>query len=294
MYPLLYFFRRALDAMRRTPFVTLVATATIFVAVFLTGLFAGALQSAERLLTAWGGDVQVSVYLQPGADLDQAAAAAGRLAPGAQIEAVTSREALERLAGSLGDERKLLDGVGEATLPASIEVRAPGASVDQAEQLAARLKAVPGATDVDFGNAWLDRLEKLLRRLRQVGAVLFGVLSVAAAVLVANTLRLGVYARRDEIEIMKLVGATNAFVELPFLIEGLLQGLIGAGLATLSLLALYAALAPRLHGAVALAAHLRRADVLPLSLLAGLWLGGALLGLVASAVAVSRFLRRME
>ncbi len=184
--------------------------------------------------------------------------------------------------------------MGEAALPASIEVRAPGLGVEQAHQLAARLRAVPGAADIDFGNAWLDRLEQLLRRLRQVGAVLFGVLSVAAAVLVANTLRLGVYARRDELEIMKLVGATDAFVELPFLIEGLLQGLIGAGLATLSLLALYAALAPRLHGAVALAAHFTRADVLPFSLLASLWGGGAALGLVASAVAVSRFLRRME
>ncbi len=293
MYRLLYFFRRALDAMRRTPFVTLVATATIFVAAFLTGLFAGALGSAERLLTAWGGDVQVSVYLQPGADLEQAVAAAGRLAPGASVEAVTSREALDRLAASLGPERKLLAGVAETALPASVEVHAPGAGLEQAEQLAARLRAVPGVEDVDFGNAWLAQLERLLRRLRQVGGVLFGVLSVAAAVLVANTLRLGVYARRDEIEIMKLVGATNAFVELPFLIEGLLQGLIGAGLASLTLLALYAALAPRLHAVAPLMAHLTRADVLPFSLLAGLWSGGAALGLVASAVAVRQFLRRM-
>ncbi|HZZ85709.1 MAG TPA: permease-like cell division protein FtsX [Anaeromyxobacteraceae bacterium] len=293
MYRVLYFFRRAVDAMRRTPFVTLVATATIFVAVFLTGLFAGALQSAERLLAVWGGDVQVSVYLEEGADLDQAVAAAGRLAPGAAIEAVTPHEALARLAASLGDERKLLAGVGEAALPASVEVHAPGIGVEQAEQLAARLRAVPGVADVDFGNAWLERLERFLKRLRQVGAALVGALSVAAAVLVANTLRLGVYARRDEIEIMKLVGATNVFVELPFLIEGLLQGLIGAGLATTSLLVLYAALAPRLHAAAPMVAHLTRADVLPLSLLAGLWGGGAALGLVASAVAVRRFLRRM-
>ncbi len=289
----LYLVRRAVEALRRGPFVALVAVGTIFVAVFAVGLFAAALGGGERLLAAWGGDVQISVYLKKGADLAAARQAAARIAAGRAVEGVTSAEALERLRLSLGPEAAALEGVGEDVLPASVEVRAPGIGLAEARELAARLEAVPGVEQVDYGNVWLERLELFLRRARLVGLVLFGLLAAATAVLVANTLRLAVYARRDEIEIMKLVGATDAFVAVPFLVEGLLQGLAGAGLAVGALLAAQAALLPRLRSTVILAADLSRADVLPTPLLAGLLGGGALLGLAASALSVARFLRRV-
>ena len=293
MVRLVYFVRRALDAMRRGPFVAMVAVGTIFVAVLVTGLFAAVLSGTERLLDAWGGEVQISVYLRPGADLGAAAAAARRIAPGLAVEAVSSRTALARLQASLGDDAAVLEGVGEQVLPASVEVRAPGASLETARALARRLEGLPGAASVDYGNAWLERLETFLRRARLVGMVLMAALSLATAVLVANTLRLAVYARRDEIEIMKLVGATDGFVGAPVLIEGLAQGLLGAGLAVLALLLAQAALLPRLATAVALAARLTRADVLPTPLLLGLLAGGAALGLAASTLSLLRFLRRI-
>src|SRR5512136_2026864 len=98
-----YFVGRALDALRRGPFVALVATGTIFVAVLATGFFAASLSGAEWLLAAWGGEVQVSVYLATGTDLEGARAAVAHLAPGYQIEAIGPREALARLRSSLGD-----------------------------------------------------------------------------------------------------------------------------------------------------------------------------------------------
>jgi len=288
----LSFVRRALEAMARGPFMTAVAVGTIFVAVFVTGLMAGVLGGAERLLAAWAGDVQISVYLKPGADLAAATRAARQVAEGREVAGVTPAEALRRLRATLGPEAAVLDGVGSDVLPASVEIRAPGVSLAQARLLAARLEKVPGAGDVDFGNAWLERVEGLLARLRWVGLLLFAVLAAATAVLVSNTLRLGVYARRDEIEIMKLVGATDAWVEAPFLIEGVLQGLMGAALAVLTLLGLHALLAPRLAAAVGIAAPLLRVDVLPTPLVLSLLGGGAALGLVASALAVGRFLRK--
>ncbi len=288
----LSFVRRALEAMARGPFMTAVAVGTIFVATFVTGLFAATLSGAERLLAAWAGDVQIAVYLAPGADLGAAARAAESVAGGREVEVVTPAEALRRLKSSLGPEAAALEGVGAEVLPASVEVRAPGISLQEARALARKLEAVPGARDVDFGNAWLEKVELLLSRLRWAGLLLFAALALGTAVLVSNTLRLGVFARRDEIEIMKLVGATDAWVEAPFLIEGVLQGLAGSGLAVLSLLALHALLAPRLVAAVGLAAPLLRAEVLPPPLVLGLLGGGAALGLVASALAVGRFLRK--
>jgi cell division transport system permease protein len=287
-----YFVRRALDAMARGPYVTLVGTGTVFVAVLVTGLFAATLGGAERLLGAWAGEVSVSVYLAPGADLEAARAAAARVAEGRPVEAVPAATALARLAESLGEERHLLDGVGADALPDAVEVRAPGLSLAAAKDLAARLRAVPGAAEVDFGNAWLERLERFVSRARVAGLALLAALALATAALVSNTLRLAVFARKDEIEIMKLVGATDAFVGAPFLIEGAVQGLLGAGLAVGVLAAAHAALAPRLAAAARLAGGLRLTDTLPGPLLAGLVAGGVAVGLAGSAISVLRYLRR--
>lgn len=287
--------RRALGAMVRGPYVALVGTATIFVAVFATGLFAAALGGAERLLQAWAGEVQLSVYLAPGADLAAATRAARAAAPGREVEAVPAATALRRLAADLGAEARVLDGVGPGALPDAVEVRAPGISLAGARELAARLRAtVPGAAEVDFGNAWLETLERLVRRARVASLVLFVALAIATAVLVSNTLRLAVFARRDEIEIMKLVGATDAFVSGPFLIEGFLQGVLGAAVAVGALVVTHALLVPRLGAALALAGTLRLSDTLPGPLLVGLVLGGGAVGLLGSALSVARTLRRFR
>jgi cell division transport system permease protein len=292
MHALLHTLRRAVDALRRAPFVTVVAVGTLFVAVLLTGAFAAALGAGERLLAAWAGEVPVSVYLVRGADLEVARGAAEKLAPGAAVEAVTPRDAMRRLRASLGEQGRVLDGLGDDVLPASVEVHVRGLSLSRARALAARLREVPGAAEVDDGAAWLSRLENLLRQGRVVGLALLALVAVATAILVSNTLRLAVYARREEIEIMKLVGATDGYVSAPILLEGALQGLAGAALAVGVLAASSWALVPRLREALPIAARITRADLLPGSLLVALLLGGTALGLVASALSLRRFLRR--
>jgi len=292
MHVLLHTLRRAVDALRRAPFVTAVAVGTLFIAVLLTGAFAAALGAGERLLAAWAGEVPVSVYLVRGANLEVARIAAGKLAPGAEVEAVTSREAMRRLRTSLGEQGRVLDGLGDDVLPASVEVHVRGLSLVMARQLATRLRDVPGAAEVDDGAAWLSRLENLLRQGRLVGLGLLAMLGMATAILVSSTLRLAVYARRDEIEIMKLVGATDGYVSAPILLEGVLQGFAGAALAVGALAAAAWALVPRLREAFPIAARITAADLLPGTLLTALLLGGTALGLIASALSLRRFLRR--
>jgi cell division transport system permease protein len=289
----IYFTRRALEAMARGPYVALVGTATIFVAIFAIGLLAAALGGAERLLAAWAGEVQISIYLAPGSDLEAARAAAAAAAPGREVRAVPAAVALRTLAADLGEQGRVLEGIGPGVLPDAVEVRAPGITLPEARALAGRLRALPGAEDVDYGTAWLERLERFVARTKAAAVVLFAALALATAVLVSNTLRLAVFARREEIEILKLVGATDGFVTAPFLIEGLLQGLLGAGLAAAALLALHGALVPRLRAAVKVAEAITLADTLPPHLLAGLLVGGAAVGLLGSALSVVRTLRRL-
>jgi cell division transport system permease protein len=285
-------FRRAYTALVRSPYVAITGTGTIFVAVLSIGLVAAALGTAERLLGAWAGEVRISVYLARGADLSSVSAAVAALAPGRAVEAVPAAEGLRRLAQSMGDEARLLDGVGADAIPDCVEVAVPGITLDEARALSLQLRAVTGVAEVDYGTAWLERLERFLRRARAAGLALLLGLGLATAVLVSNTLRLAVYARREEIEIMKLVGATDAFVGAPFLMEGVLQGVLAGVLAAASLLGLQAALLPRLAAAVGPFAALAPGAVLPWPLLLGVVGGGAAIGLLASALAIFRFLRR--
>ncbi len=292
MHRILHTIQRSMDAMVRAPYVTAVAVGTIYVAILLTGAFAATLGAGGRLLAGWAGEVPVSVYLAPGADLEAARAAAAAIAPDAQVEAIPPAEAMRRLRASLGEQGRVLDGLGDDALPASVDVRVPALSYERARALAARLRAVPGAVEVDDGAVWLARIEGLVERGRQVGFVLLALLGAATAILVSNTLKLAVYARRDEIEIMKLVGATNLYVGAPILLEGGIQGLLGAGLAAATLGVSNLLLLPRVREALPLAARLVPADILPGRLLGALLLGGAVLGLVASAISLQRFLRR--
>jgi len=278
--------------MARSPYVTVTGTGTIYVAVLSMGLVAAGLGTAERLLEAWTGEVRISVYLARGTDLAAAGAAAAALAPGRGVELVPAAEGLRRLAQGLGDEARLLEGVGADAIPDCVEVAVPGITLDEARALSLRLREIPGAADVDYGTAWLERLETFLRRARSAGLALLLGLGLATAVLVSNTLRLAVYARREEIEIMKLVGATDAFVGAPFLLEGVLQGALAGGLAAVSLVGLRAALLPRLAAALGPLAAIPPGAVVPWPLLLGLVGGGAAIGLLASGLAILRFLRR--
>ena len=287
-----YFTRRALEGMARGPYVALVGTATVFVALFAVGLLAGVLGGAERVLSAWAGQVRISAYLAPGTDLAAARAAVAAAAPGLEVQAVPAAAALRQLSEELGDQAHVLDGVGPGVIPDAVDVLAPGISLPGARALAAALRALPGVADVDYGNAWLEKLETLVSRARLAAVALFAALALATAVLVGNTLRLAVFARQEEIEILKLVGATDAFVSTPFLIEGLLQGLAGGALAVGALAGLHALLVPRLQAAVGVAGALRLTDTLPPALLLGLLGGGAAVGLLGSALAVMRSLRR--
>jgi cell division transport system permease protein len=283
---LAYFVRRAVEAMWRKPVVTLVATATIFVAVLVTGTFAAALTAGERIALGWAGDVTISVYFDVGADLERARAAVAAAAPGRPLATITSAEALRALRDSLGNDASLLGGVDAALLPPSVEVGAAGLRLEEVRELASRLARVPGARDVYDGNAWIEGLDRTLATVRIIGLVLFGALAVGSSILVSNTLRLGVFARRDEIEIMRLVGGTDTFVQAPFWLEGLFQGVLGSALAIGTLLAVHAALAPRISAAARLGSALERAQLLPTPLLLVLAAAGAMLGLISSAIAV--------
>jgi cell division transport system permease protein len=285
--------RRATVNLWRAPLPSLVAVFTIGLALFIGASFVLGLFTARTLLTSWGAQASMTLYLDPATTDSQAQALSQQLRARGDLEVqyVDPPAALQRLRVDLGELGSALNGLTRNPLPPSIEIKPRQPLAGPAIRvLAAELGQLNGVRDVEYGREWLDKLEALGRGLRAFGAGALIAVIGAALLVVANTIRLAVYARRDEIEIMKLVGATDRYVRAPFLMEGALQGLLGAAVAVGAVFAAQNWLLPRATQAFVLAAGVGPPHLLPLHA-AALLAGGALVGFLGSWIAVARFLK---
>ncbi|MCA9672954.1 MAG: ABC transporter permease [Myxococcales bacterium] len=288
-----YFVRQALRGMRAKPMIQLAAVGAIAVGLLLVGVAVVCALNVERLANHWGRGTQLTVYLKQDATRARADALAKLLRSRhevARVRYISPRDARKRLGESLGSRAALLADVEPDFLPASLEVElsreADGA---QARAIVALLGAARGVEEVDYLGRWAQRLGTLVGLMRTGAILVAAIIALACLYIVGSTIRLGVYARREEIEIQQLVGATPAFVRAPFMLEGALQGLVGGALALLALYVFHSIAAPEIEGALAsLLARLDVAFLSPLQLCLGL-VGGVLLGLVGSTVATGRY-----
>jgi cell division transport system permease protein len=174
----------------------------------------------------------MSVYLKDDITMDQRRAVESLLAPGtivASHEFVSKTEALSRFKQTFTELAGAVDGLGENPMPASFEVRLHAEPASSGiDALGATLRRASGVADVRYDRQWLNRLLSAIKVLREVGLALAAILTLAAALTVANVVRLALYARRDELDIMQLVGAPQTFIRGPFVMEGVLQGGLGS------------------------------------------------------------------
>jgi cell division transport system permease protein len=287
-----YFLGRAFGNLKARPWATAATVLTIALAFALLAAYLQLFQGLARAADVWAERLEVSAYLDGALSEADGRAIASRAAAWPEVQRATyvSRaDALQRFRVSLGGQASLLDALPGNPLPASIEValapnaRTPGGLVGVAD----RLRQLPGVTDVEYGREEAARLAALLRVVRVVGAAVAVVLGLVATLIVANTVRLALYAREEELALLRLVGATEAFVRAPFLIEGALQGALGAAVAVALAAAGYQLARPSLAGLGDLLGP-ATGRLLPLGTIAALVGAGALLGLVGSALSTRR------
>jgi len=283
-----YAFDEALASLRRGRRSGALSTATIAVALFVLGTFLITTSNLERLGREWSNSAQLSVYLSDGITAAERATIERTLAPGnvvASLQYVSKADALARFKKTFSDLTSTLDGLGENPLPASFEVQLLGGADSVVDLLVAELRQLPGVADVRYDREWLARLVAAINVVRVVGGVLGALLTVAAALTVANVVRLGLYARRDELDIMELVGAPSAYVRGPFVMEGTLQGGLGALAALAALGVVFLALRGRYLVPLAQAINLSAVRFLPVELCVLLVAGGMLVGCIGGLVA---------
>ena len=288
MRALRYAFDEAVLSLRRGRQSGALSTATIAVALFVLGAFLIATSNLERLGREWNNSAELSVYLADGITAEQRAAIDKTLA-GANVVAsrqyLSKGDALARFKKTFADLSATLDGLGDNPLPASYEVRLKGGAETGVDLLLAEVRQLPGVADIRYDREWLKRLSRAIAMLRAVGLALGTLLTIAAALTVANVVRLGLYARRDELDIMQLVGAPSVFIRGPFVMEGTLQGGIGAVFALAVLGAVYVGLKGSYLMPLASAINLSSVTFLPLEFSVLLVVGGMLVGCVGGWIA---------
>jgi cell division transport system permease protein len=284
-------FVNTVAGLRGSPVTSAIAAATIGVCLLLAGAFALVVANMESILARFGEELHVVAYLEPGlaqAKLD-ALMERALAEPGVEtVEYVSAEEAAERFRRTQPERAVLLDGIDENPLPASVELRlAPERrSAAAVHAVTAMLEALPGVEEIGSGNEWIEGYAQAVALIRSVGFSIGAVLALATLLIVANTIRLSIYARRDEIDILRLVGASRTYVAAPFLLEGLVEGLAGGAMGLVLLWSAWRGLAPMLRGGLTLLIG----DTTPefLSAVGCAWLvgAGALLGLAGSAAAL--------
>ena len=283
-----YAFDEALASLWRGRRSGALSTATIAVALFVLGTFLITTSNLERLGREWNNSAQLSVYVSDGITPAERATIERTLAPGnvvASLQYVSKAEALAKFKKTFSDLTSAIDGLGENPLPASFEVQLVGGGDSVVDLLVAELRQLPGVADVRYDREWLARLVAAINVVRLVGGVLGGLLALAAALTVANVVRLGLYARRDELDIMDLVGAPSAYVRGPFVMEGTLQGGLGALAALAALGVVFLVLRGRYLVPLAQAINLSAVRFLPVELCLLLVAGGMLVGCIGGLVA---------
>ncbi len=231
-----YFIRRALRNMRQWPLLCSAAVLTMAVALATVATFFLVVVNIEQLAASWTQEVQVVAYLENSPKPQEVPKLLKTLQAFPELESasyVSKDDALKRFRKRLGEDASLLEGVERDVLPASFELglKAEYRNQQGIDQVIKRLENTIDVEELRYGQQWLERFNAFVDMLRFIGMVLGGFLLFAALFIVSNTIKLTLYARRDELEIMALVGATMRFIKIPFLLEGALQGLAGGLLA---------------------------------------------------------------
>ena len=290
--PISYYLRRAVDSILATPVIATVTITSIAVSVLLAGALLLVGSNAYRTIQSWGATgVDVSIYLDRGISEERVIQLKGQLAADPTVlgvQYVSQDEAWQFLADNLGDSADLLAGLDASILPPSLEVSL-GRSVDDThlDELLRAWSGLEGVDDVQYNRQWIQRLRNAMGVVRWVAWALGALALIVSAIIVAATFQLAAFSRREEMEVLRLVGAVGILYWGPVLVAGLIEGVIGSCAAIGLLVIAYRFVAAPLVAELPLLAQTLDFLTTGQSLTLVFW--GAALGVAGSWMGMQRF-----
>ena len=294
-----YVMRRAFQNIRGNLFPNLTTIGIIAISILIFSTFTLISLNLTSFLKIWEDKIEVIAYLKKGTPLKEVE---GLLKNTRQLEGVegvkyiSPFDAMAFLESKLGGQKNLLQGIQPAVLPPSFEIQLKKdyRNSTRIKEVVSRLKQFPQFEEIQYGQEWVETFSALVHIVRLTQWILGGLFLVAIIFITSNILQLTISSRREEIEIMHLVGASPAFIRIPFYVEGFIQGLLGGGLAIFFLYLLHKGLF--LYIPPSIQAWLVRIPIFFLPQWTILWIliGGMVLGFLGSCVAFTRFLKYSE
>ncbi len=291
-----FFFRQAWQNLIQNFWMNAFTLATIMSSFLILGLFLLVAVNARGLMEEWGSRIRITAYLAESVSAEEASRLQDKVRALEEVQGVAFRskeEALKSLEGKFPGRTGLLKGLPRNPLPASLEIQLKPAFRDKAgvDRLAGKLKGVPGISELQYGAEWIERFSAFVTLLQVLGAAVSGLLVVATILIVAHTIRLNIFSRREEIEVMRSVGATGLFIRAPFYLEGIFHGLVGAVLALGILFGLFHLFWSKVYDPLKMLLGNFPLSFLSWEPAAGFVLGGFLLGFLGTQVSVGRYLK---
>jgi cell division transport system permease protein len=264
--------------------------------LFVFGGFLLLQENLSGLLKGWSSQLQIFAYIEEGLNRSEIESVQGQVRSYPEVESVryvSKKEAWEKFKGDLGAQSGVLEGLDAAILPSTLEIAVKRSYRQRASlvDLANRLKSVEGVSEVEYPEVWMEKLSLLLLGVQWAKWIFGGFLFMASLFIVGSTVKLAIMAREDEIEIMQLVGATDGMIKAPFVIEGMIQGLVGAFFSLIFLWLLFFFLSVRLPSSLGILISGDQLRFLDIWQALFLLLLGWFLGAVGSLFSLRRFLR---
>ncbi len=288
-----YFVRQAMRNMVENRLVHLIGLGTMVIAFLMFDAFILIFVNLNSWTQEQGRSLTMSIYFEGEPERAVIENIKKELLqyPVSITDFISKDDALKSLRKQLGEKAGLLDGLGENPLPASLEiVLSRDVSGDSLPyELKTRLERIHGIDEVQYSQEWVERFQAIMGAVKIIGLVFGGLLFLAALFIITNTVKLTIYSRKDEIEILKLVGATNRFVKIPFLIEGSIQGFLGGSVALIVLFLVYVVIITKVDLSIGFASL----DIIFLSpqFILLLLLMSSIIGFIGSTVSLGRFFR---
>ncbi len=287
---LTFFLREVLTNIKRNPLMSITSVTTVMVLTLLLGYFVALVMNLQALTDALTSEIQVIAYLKDGLSPSQRRNIHSMLLQIPRVKGVhfvSKHVAFARLMNRMKGKIQL-DDVSRNPLPDSFEITTT--DPNHLKEVAYKVSELPGIEKVKYGKEIAQRMMALNRIISLTGIGVLSLLFLSTILIISNTIRLTVFARRREIDIMQMVGAAAWFIRMPFVLEGILQGLLGSSTAALIVGGSYKAVVPQLTQTVPFIPILSPEQVLP-ALLPGLILLGGLTGAMGSLISVNRFLK---